>query len=61
MIAQARNDGVLNTALDEQDGVSSEWRVYDKLNGREMTLTAREIEAVRRIKAGTFANKETEM
>ena len=47
----------LDAALRE----SSMMTVYDKLNGREVTLTPREALLIRRIKAGAFANPESEM
>lgn len=36
------------------------WVVYDKLNGREVVLSAREMETVRRIAAGAYGSEATE-
>ncbi|KAJ1453519.1 NUC169 domain-containing protein [Pelagophyceae sp. CCMP2097] len=49
----------LDLALAESEGGG--WMVYDKLNGRNVTLTAREVETVKRLQGGAFGNSETEM
>ena len=51
----------LDAALAASDAGTFGRTVYDALNDREVTLSARELEIARRIQAGAFANPESEM
>ena len=58
VVADAPNDA-LAQALEAQGGGAL--TVYDKLNGRNVVVSARELEQIRRMKGGAFANRESEM
>ena len=49
----------LDLAIEADDGEGV--TVYDKLNGRNVRISKRELEQIRRLKKGAFANPETEM
>ena len=49
----------LDLAIEADDGEGV--TVYDKLNGRNVSISKRELEQIRRLKKGAFANPETEM
>ena len=58
VIPEAPLDGLdLAIEADDAGGLT----VYDKLNGRNVRITPRELEQIRRLKSGAFANPETEM
>ena len=59
VVAEAPGDA-LDAALESQSRGGSV-TVYDKLNGRNVVVTARELEQIRRMKGGAFANPESEM
>ena len=56
ILPSAKSD-LMDAALAEGNDLT----VYDKLNGREITLTPREALLARRIRSGAFANPESEM
>ena len=58
VVADVPNDA-LAQALEAQGGGAL--TVYDKLNGRNVVVSARELEQIRRMKGGAFANRESEM
>jgi len=58
VVADAPSDA-LAQALEAQGGGAL--TVYDKLNGRNVVVSARELEQIRRMKGGAFANRESEM
>mmetsp|Transcript_12698 Transcript_12698/g.37767 ORF Transcript_12698/g.37767 Transcript_12698/m.37767 type:complete len:715 (-) Transcript_12698:27-2171(-) len=58
VIAEAPRDA-LDLALEASEGGGL--TVYDRLNGRNVHITARELEQIRRMKGGAFANPESEM
>jgi ribosome biogenesis protein ERB1 len=57
-IGRAKGKDKLDLAIDHKDDPAASRTIYDMYNGKEVVLTERELEIIRRVQAGAFAHPE---